>query len=139
MEVDKFVLRAFNCFAYNCEISGPLAANILLGFPKYYTPEKSLKKVNLKNLWLYFPKIIFQDSEDKEVPDSLIPFGISTMMPTFILNNYHYWGKELDSYSFYNFIKTIFSEKYCAKQRGDILFNRKHPNPLFKVQRPPIS
>ncbi len=85
MEVDKFALCIFNHLAYNCEISGLLAANTFLGFLEYYTSEKSLKKVNLKNLWLYFPKIIFHDVEDKEAADSLILFGTSTMMPTLFL------------------------------------------------------
>ncbi len=57
MEVDKFVLGIFNRFAHDCKISGPLAINTLLVFPEYYTAEKSLKKVNLKNLWSYFPKL----------------------------------------------------------------------------------
>ncbi len=90
MEVDKFPLRAFNRLAYNCEISGPLAANIRLGLPKYYTSEKSLKRINLKNLRSYFLKIIFHDAKDKEAADSLILFGTSTMIPTLIFDNYHY-------------------------------------------------
>lgn len=50
MKVDQFPLHMFNCLIYNCEISGPLAANTLLGLWKYYISEKSLKMVNLKNL-----------------------------------------------------------------------------------------
>ncbi len=92
MEVDKFALHAFNYLIYDREISDPLAANTLLGLPEYYTPKKSLKRVNLKNLQSYFPKIIFQDAEDKEAADSFIPFGISTMMPTSIFDDYHYQG-----------------------------------------------
>ncbi len=76
MEVDKFALYAFNYIAYDREISGPLATNTLLGLLEYYTCKKSLKRVNLKNLWLYFPKIIFHDAENKEATDGLITFGI---------------------------------------------------------------
>ncbi len=133
MEVDKFALHALNRLAYNRAISGTLAANTLLSLPEYYTPEKSLKRVNLKKLRLYFPKIIFHDAEDVEVADSLISFGTSTMMPTLIFDDYHYWGEELKSYSFYDNIKTISRVKYCTRQRGNILFDRRHPNPLSKV------
>ncbi len=139
MEVDEFALCAFNYLAYDCEISGPLATNIVLGLPKYYTPEKSLKRVNLKYFWSYFPKIIFYDAENKEAADSLISFGTSTMMPTPISDDYHYRGEELELYSFYDYIKTISCVKYSARQRGDILFDRRHPNPLSKIQRPPTS
>ncbi len=132
MEVDKFALRVFNRLAYDREISGPLAANTLLGLPKYYTPEKSLKRVNLKNLRSYFLKIIFHDAEDEEAADSLIPFGTSTMMPTFIFDNYHYRREELESYFFYDYIKTISRVKYSARQRGDILFDRRYPNLYLK-------
>ncbi len=139
MEIDKFALRAFNHLTYNREISGPLATNTLLSLPEYYTPKKSLKRANLKNLQLYFPKIIFYNAEDKEAADNLIPFGSSMIMPTSIFDNYHYRGEELKSYSFYNYIKTIFCVKYSTRQRGDILFDRRHPNLLSKVQRPPTS
>ncbi len=115
MEIDKFALCVFNYLAYDLEISELMAANTLLGLPEYYTPEKSLKMVHLKNLWSYFPKIIFHDVEDKEAADSLIPFGTSTMMPTPILDNYHYWGEEVESYSFYDYIKTISCVKYSAR------------------------
>lgn len=134
IEVDKFVLRTFNRFAYNREISEPLATNMFLSLPKYYTSKKSLKRVNLKNLRLYFPKIIFQDVEDKEATESFIFFDISLIMPTSIFDNYNYRGKELELYSFYNYIKAISHIKYSAKKRGDILFNRRHPNFLSKVQ-----
>lgn len=94
LEVDKFVLRALSHLAYNREINELLAANIFLGFPKFYTLEKSLKRVNLKNLWSYFPKIIFQDAKDKQAADNLISFSTSMMMATSIFDNHHYRMKE---------------------------------------------
>lgn len=47
VELDIFSLRAFNHLVYNHEISGPLAASITLGPPEFYTPKKSLKKINM--------------------------------------------------------------------------------------------
>lgn len=43
----KFTLRAFNRFAYDREISGPLAANRLLDLPEYFTSKKIIRKINL--------------------------------------------------------------------------------------------
>ncbi len=60
-------------------------------------------------------------------------------MSTSIFDNNNYREKELESYSFYDYINTISHVKYSARQRGDILFDRKHPNPLSKIQWPPTS
>ncbi len=56
-------------------------------------------------------------------------------MPTPVFDDYHYRGEKLESYSFYNYIKTISRIKYIARQRNDILFDKRHLNPLSKVQR----
>lgn len=47
LDIDKFAFQAFNCFAYNYEITGPLIANILLNFLEFYTFNKTIRKVNL--------------------------------------------------------------------------------------------
>lgn len=73
IEIDKFALRVFNCYTYDRKINGPLATNTLLGLPEYYTPKKTLKRVNMRALRSYFPKIIFQNAENKEVAESFIP------------------------------------------------------------------
>ncbi len=44
---DKFALRAFNCLAYDREISGLLVASYLLGLPNYYTLSNNMKSINL--------------------------------------------------------------------------------------------
>lgn len=115
IKINKFTLYAFNHLAYNCKISGLLAANILLDFLKYYIFKKTLKRVNMRVLELYFPKIIFQDAKDKEVVESFIPFGISIMIPTFIFDNYYYWEKELELYFFYDYMKIISCMKYSTR------------------------
>lgn len=63
---------------------------MLLGVPEFYTLEKVLKRMNRKALWLYFPKIIFQDFEDENVKKNLILFGSSRLMPTSLFDNYYY-------------------------------------------------
>lgn len=47
LDINKFVLQAFHHLAFNYEISGSLVANMLLDFLKFYTSEKTIKKVNL--------------------------------------------------------------------------------------------
>lgn len=59
VEIDKFLLYAFNCLAYNRKISGLSAANTPLGLSKFYISKKILKRVNIKAFQSYFPKIIF--------------------------------------------------------------------------------
>lgn len=56
---NKFAHQVFNSFTYNYEISGFLVANTLLGFPKYYSPQKSIKTVNWQTLYNRFNKVIF--------------------------------------------------------------------------------
>ncbi len=90
----------------------------------------------MRALRSYFPKIIFQDAEDEEAAESFIPFGKSTMMPTSVFDDYYYRGKELESYFFYDHMKVISRVKYSTRQRGVFLFDKHHPNPLSKVQRP---
>lgn len=47
VDVNKFALRAFNRLAYDREISGPFAASSLLELPEYYTPQRSIRRINL--------------------------------------------------------------------------------------------
>lgn len=84
---------------------------------------------------MYFPKIIFQNAEDEEVVESFISFGISTMMPNSIFDDYFYWGKKLESYFFYDYIMIISCVKYNIRQKRDFLFDKHHPSLLSKVQR----
>lgn len=83
-------MYAFNYLAYNYKISGLLAANILLDFLKFYIFKKILKKVNIKTFRLYFPKIIFQKAENKNIKEIFISFGSLKLMPTSLFNNYYY-------------------------------------------------
>lgn len=84
-----------------------MVANLLLGLPKYYIFEKSLKQVNTKALQSYFPKTIFHNAKNEEAADSLINFGTSTMMPTSIFDDYFFWRKKLEYFSFYDYLKII--------------------------------
>lgn len=59
VKIEKFSLHTFNYPAYNCELSSLLAANTLLDLSKFHNLKKILKRVNIKTLWSYFPKIIF--------------------------------------------------------------------------------
>lgn len=56
LDIDKFALRAFNRLAYDREISGPLIANTLLDLPEFYTPHKTIRRVNLQALRRKFVK-----------------------------------------------------------------------------------
>lgn len=47
LDIDKFAIWALNRLAYDHEISRPFIANILLDLPEFYTPHKTIKRVNL--------------------------------------------------------------------------------------------
>lgn len=57
------------------------------------------------------------------------------MMLTSIFDNYSYWGKKFESYSFYDYKKIISYMKYSIRQKKDFLFNKYNPNFLSKVQQ----
>ncbi len=82
---------------------------------------------------------MFHNAKNKEAADSFIPFATSTIMPNSIFDNYHYPREELKSYSFDDYIKTIFCIKYSVRQKDDILYDRRYPNLSSKIQRPPTS
>lgn len=106
---------------------------MLLGFSEFYTPEKILKRISIKALKLYFPKIIFYNTRDKEAEEDFIFFDKFIMMPMSIFDNYYYWGEELEFYSSYDCIKVIFYMKYSTRQKDDLLFDKHHSNLLSKV------
>ncbi len=45
--LDKFTLKAFNCLAYDQEISGLLVASYLLGLSNHYILSNNVKSINL--------------------------------------------------------------------------------------------
>lgn len=65
--IGKFALHAFNRLAYDWEIRGLLAANTLLTLPEYYTPEKTIRKVNLWAIYERFSRTISSRSVDEDV------------------------------------------------------------------------
>lgn len=84
-------------------------------------------------LQFYFPKIIFQEVEDEESVDPLVPLDNLRMIPRSVFDDYYYRRKKLESYFFYNYMKVISHIKYSARQKSNILFNSYHFNPLSKI------
>ena len=136
MDIDKFALRALNCLAYDREISGPLVANTLLGLSEYYSPERTIKRVNLRALCRRFSKVIFEIVDEEDVAESFVRFGKSPDIPSGFFDDYQFRGPELETYSFYNYQKTITFVPFTVKINGDIFFAQTHPNKRSKVQRP---
>lgn len=57
-------------------------------------------------------------------------------MPASVFDNYFYQGNELESFSFYDYLKIISWAKYSTRQKDDILFDKHHLNPFLKIQQP---
>lgn len=134
--IDKFALRAFNCLAYNQEISGLFATNILFCLPEYYILDMSIKKVNLQALRKRFSRIIFGGSADEDVAKNFILFGMLRNLQTSKFDDYNQKGPELALYFFYDYFKTIIAVKDKGKNNGDISFAINHSNWTLLVQRP---
>lgn len=88
-KIDKFVLYAFNHLTYDQKINGLLALNIFFGLLKYYTPNISIKKVNL---WVFrkrFSSIIFDRSANGDIIENFILFEKLRNLPISKFNNYN--------------------------------------------------
>lgn len=55
---DKFAFKAFNCLAYNQEISNPLVFSYLLRLPDHYNLLDNVKSINLVIFRKYFSKFL---------------------------------------------------------------------------------
>lgn len=58
--LDKFSLKVFNKLSHNREVSGPLVAGFLLDLPDHFTPNASVKSINLSIFKTKFPLLIFR-------------------------------------------------------------------------------
>lgn len=136
LDIDKFALQAFNCLAYNYIINGPLIANILLDLLEFYTPYKTIRKVNLWALYCRFVKVVFEKGIEIDLADDIICFKRLKEIPTSFFNNYYYRGSKLVLYFFYDYQKTIIVITFTAMLEGNIVFAHNHPNQKEKVQTP---
>lgn len=100
VNIDKFTLYAFNWLAYDREIRGLLAVNILLALPEYYIPEKTIRKVNLWAICKKLSRTIFSESVDKDVMKNFAFFGKSKELPIIIFDDYNWRGPKLASFFF---------------------------------------
>lgn len=74
LDINKFAFWAFNCFVYDCEIIEPLIANKLLDLPEFYTPNKTIRGVNLYIFYCRFVKVIFEENIEADLADDFICF-----------------------------------------------------------------
>ncbi len=132
--IDKFALRTFKQLAYVGEISGSLATNTLFSLLEYYTPKKTIQKVNLWALQKKFSRIILGTNVDDEIAESFVPFGKSRDLPTSNFDNYQWRGPELATYFFNDYLKTITIVKDKFKLYDDIFFPADYPHLSLQVK-----
>ena len=109
---DKFALRAFNWISHEREISSPLAANILLKLPEYYTPgNMTLKKISTDSIRHKFQAIVFPGFSDNLKTRHRI--GKSARKPATLFDYYQYRGSQFDSFLLFDYMKlvTVVTEK----------------------------
>lgn len=131
--IDKFALWAFKCLVYDCEVSKPLIANILPNFPEFYTPYKTIRKVNLQSLCCRFVEVVFEEGIKVDLAYDFICFKRSKKLPTSSIDDYHYKEPELALYFFYDYQKTITVIISPLILEKDIIFAYGHPNQKEKV------
>ncbi len=133
VDVNKFALRTFSRLTYDREISGPLAANSLLGLPEYYTPQRSLRKMNLNTLCCKIASLLFPEGADMEFSDQLVPLDQSkTLLPS-MFDNYQWRGYELAQYCLYDYFKLV---SIVSNKTGEgIPYAKKHPHFPSVTQR----
>lgn len=129
MSINKFVLRVFYRFTYNCEISGSLVANILLNFLEFYISNRIIRKVNLQIFCYRFTKVIFDEIIRTNFINNFGCFERLKEIPTSSFDDYHFEKTELVFYFFYDCQKIITVVKSTPKIQGDIFFSHNHLNP----------
>ncbi len=72
VDIDKFTLCAFNRLLYDQEISSSLTVSSLLGLPKYYTPQRSLRKININNFCHKIILLLFPEGANIDFSDQFI-------------------------------------------------------------------
>lgn len=71
VDVNKFALYAFNRLAYDRGIGNSLATISFLGLPEYYTPQSSLRRVNLNTLSRKIALLLFPEETNMNFSDQL--------------------------------------------------------------------
>ncbi len=73
VDVDKFAHCTFNRLLYDRKISGSFAASSFLGLPKYYTLQRSLRRINPNTFCRKIALLLFLEGANKEFSDQLVP------------------------------------------------------------------
>lgn len=102
---ENLALRAFNRLAHDREISGPLAADTLLGLPEFYTPKYSMKGFLLLVLSAKLPSLLFKDAVDPVYGQDLRHYRNDRELSGTTLDNYQWRGEKLARFSIYDDVK----------------------------------
>lgn len=89
---DKFALRAFNRFAYDRKISGPLVASTLLGLPDQYTLPCDVKSINIGSFHDRFPELALHGYNQALNEDDVLRLCQQTNTPFTIFDHYSAQG-----------------------------------------------
>ena len=122
---DNITFFAFNWLAYDWEISGPLAASSFLELPEYYTPQRSIRRINLYFFHQKIVLLLFLGRADTDFSDQLVPLDQSKRLPPSMFDNYQWRGPELARYSLYDYFKLV--NIVSHKTDEGILFAKDHP------------
>ncbi|MCJ1265221.1 hypothetical protein MMC22_005096 [Lobaria immixta] len=132
---DKFALCAFNRIAHDSEISGTLAASILLGLPECYSGEP-IQTINMFAICREIVTPLFADDDDTNIAEDLIRLQRSKALPSTLFDGYHWRGPELAQFLPYDYVKPITIVKYSEKANADISSSASHPRRQSGAQRP---
>lgn len=95
---------------------------MLLDLFKYYSLQRTIKRVNLQAFCRRFSKVIFEIVNKEDVINSFVWFGKSPNIPNSFFNDYQFKGTKLETYLFYDYQKTITLIVFTTKIDGNISF-----------------
>ena len=135
----KFLLRWFNAFALDREVSGVQIASSLLQLPSYYTHDDDFVTVDLWWLRQYVRKAVLSHPHSSE-PDSgmeeenclLDPYHSA---PVSRFDDYRWRGEGLASLSFYEYCMLVQRRPKNTSRPSDMDFHPNHPRSRNQVQR----
>ncbi len=125
VDIDKFALCIFNRIIYDQEINGPLAASSLLGLPTSYTPQYSLRGINLNTLCHNIASLLFLEGANMKFSYQLVPLNQSKTFPPSIFDKYQWKDSQLAQYCLYDYFKLV--SIISNKTSKNILFAKEHP------------
>ncbi len=134
MPPDKFALRAFNCLAYNREISGPLVGSYLLELPDHFTLSDNVKSINLAIFRKRFPEFALHIYKNRSTVNDLLRLRCQTSAPPTMFYHSRCRGSRLQNFCLFVYMRVISIYPQKLAISSNIEFDSSHLKNQSQVQ-----